>query len=79
MRFVKDQPVTVRRLGPNTPGDYRAIIKGISVLNSEIPGPFSPANVWILEMVDRLPNQRFDYVTMVEACIDEMKDENASL
>lgn len=54
--------VKVRRLGAGTPGEYRAFIVGTYGLQDDC---------YILDMVDRLPNQTYDCLVMPVGCVDE--------
>lgn len=68
MKFEKNEPVILRRLGKGAPGEYRAYIKGISSHTLDIPG----GTTWIVETIDKLPGQQFSYITITDACIDKI-------
>jgi hypothetical protein len=61
--LTENQHVFVRRID-GTGRSYRAIVKGIS---SDYVTKF-----YILEMIDKLPGQKFSHITMIESCIDEV-------
>lgn len=59
--FTQDTKVTVYNLGDNTPGEFKAIVKGVYASHS-----------YILEMIDFLPGQnQYSNIVVVFGCVKE--------
>jgi hypothetical protein len=56
----------VRRLGFDQPLEFRGIIRGVYSCDiNESP------DCYIVEMVDKIPNQKFNFHVITRACVDK--------
>ena len=66
--FEEGEFVMLRRLGPSTPGEYRGIVRGVYACDVD-----GHPDCYIIEVLDRLPNQKYTCSVFPRGCVDEFK------
>lgn len=63
--LIEGSQVVLRRLGPNTPGEYRGKIRGVYACDVE-----GHPDAYIVEILNPMPGQRYSCAVFSRSCVD---------
>lgn len=63
--LAEGDKVIISRLGSGAPNSYRGVIRGVYACD-----PDGHPDAYIVETIDRLPNQMYSNIVITRACVD---------